>query len=90
MTTLPTTLPSTMSERDQLNLQFLLSASAATLQDWYDHVDEDDHQYATELLDAHARFLSDRIAELATERNLDALGDHFPEVKQVLTRFFVD
>ena len=81
------TLPSTLSDRDRDNLQFLLTVSAATLQDWYDHTDEDDHQYATELLAAHATFLSERVAELTTENTLDALGDHFPEANAVLTRF---
>lgn len=80
-------LPNTMNERDQLNLQFLLTVSAATLQDWYDHVDEDDHNYATELLAAHAKFLSDRAAELTTEYALETLGDHFPEASAILTRF---
>jgi hypothetical protein len=39
-----------MNDHDKHNLNFLLNASPATLQDWYMQMDSDDHAYATELL----------------------------------------
>lgn len=42
-----------MNDWDRENVKFLLGADAETLKDWYDHVDEDDHQYASEILEAY-------------------------------------
>ena len=39
-----------MNEHDRSNLEFLLSASPATLYDWYSKMVGDDHAYAVELL----------------------------------------
>ncbi len=39
-----------MNEHDASNLMFLLSSDDAVLKDWYAKMDEDDHQYAAELL----------------------------------------
>lgn len=39
-----------MNKHDRKNLEFLLNADRDTLRDWYDSVDEDDHEYAMELL----------------------------------------
>ena len=39
-----------MKKRDRKNLEFLLNADRDTLRDWYESVDEDDHEYAMELL----------------------------------------
>ena len=39
-----------MNPHDKENLNFLLTASPATLQDWYLKMGPDDHAYATELL----------------------------------------
>lgn len=39
-----------MDEHDAHNLMFLLNTSAEVLNDWYEKVDSDDHEYAEELL----------------------------------------
>jgi hypothetical protein len=39
-----------MDAHDRSNLEFLLNASPEVLLDWYNAVDEDDHEYASELL----------------------------------------
>lgn len=39
-----------MNEHDRNNLNFLLNVSEDVLKDWYFSVDEDDIQYAIELL----------------------------------------
>lgn len=39
-----------MDAHDRSNLEFLLNASPEVLFDWYNTVDEDDHEYASELL----------------------------------------
>ncbi len=41
-----------MNEHDFQNLRFLLLASEDVLADWFQTVDEDDHEYAIELLEA--------------------------------------
>jgi hypothetical protein len=46
-----------MSKEDRVNLNFLLTASAETLLEWYKSADEDDLEYADELLQAHGRVL---------------------------------
>jgi len=39
-----------MTRHDWDNLQFLLNASPETLCHWYDNVEVDDHEYASDLL----------------------------------------
>jgi len=39
-----------MDAHDRSNLEFLLNASPEVLLDWYNTVDVDDHEYASELL----------------------------------------
>lgn len=39
-----------MDAHDRSNLEFLMNASPEVLLDWYNSVDEDDHEYASELL----------------------------------------
>jgi len=46
-----------MNEYDRENLQFLLNASKEVLKDWWDNVEEDDHEYASELLDTYSEEL---------------------------------
>jgi hypothetical protein len=41
-----------MNEHDFQNLRFLLLATPEVLRDWYEKMDEDDHEYAIELLQA--------------------------------------
>lgn len=40
-----------MNQRDRDNLDFLLSASPEVIRDWYEQMDDDDIQYAFELLE---------------------------------------
>jgi len=39
-----------VNQRDRDNLEFLLNASPEVLEDWYNQMDEDDIEYAFELL----------------------------------------
>jgi hypothetical protein len=41
-----------MNDWDRNNLNFLLTASQETLEDWHNYADEDDYRYALELLEA--------------------------------------
>jgi hypothetical protein len=47
-----------MSNEDSLNLEFLLTASSETLLDWFTSADDDDLEYANELLQAHGEQLN--------------------------------
>lgn len=53
-----------MNEHDKANLEFILSASKETLQEWYDSLSGDDIAYAQELLDKASLELAMRIVEL--------------------------
>jgi hypothetical protein len=46
-----------MDDYDRKNLDFLLNADKDTLKDWYDEMEEDDHEYASELLAAYGEEL---------------------------------
>lgn len=63
-----------MNERDRENLQFLLNADEETLKDWYDKMDIDDHEYASEIMEEYAEELRLRHAiidaEIAAEKNV--------------------
>lgn len=65
-----------MSEHDWQNLQFLLNADEATLRDWYDKMDVDDHEYASEIMEEYAEELRLRHAiidaEVAAEKDISA------------------
>lgn len=41
-----------MNDWDRNNLNFLLTASPEVMQQWHDHADQDDYNYAMELLQA--------------------------------------
>lgn len=56
-----------MDDHDRKNLEFLLSASEEVLRDWYDNVSEDDHEYASELLNAYGEELKLRTAFIKCE-----------------------
>jgi hypothetical protein len=53
-----------MNAHDKANLEFILSASKKTLQEWYDSLSEDDLAYAQELLDKASLELAMLIVEL--------------------------
>lgn len=63
-----------MNERDRENLQFLLNADEETLNDWYEKMDIDDHEYASEIMEEYAEELRIRHsiidAEIAAEKNV--------------------
>jgi len=66
-----------MNEYDRENLQFLLNADKETLKDWYETVDVDDHEYASELLAQYSEELAIKssiyaVEELVTELTPDA------------------
>ncbi len=42
-----------MKKRDRDNLEFLLAATPEVLEDWYNQMDDDDIEYAFELLDVY-------------------------------------
>lgn len=46
-----------MNQRDRDNLDFLLNASPEVIQDWYEQMDDDDIEYAFELLEAYSQEL---------------------------------
>lgn len=43
-----------MNQHDKDNLEFLLNSTPASLKNWYDSVDGDDHEYALELIRLHS------------------------------------
>lgn len=46
-----------MTDYDRDNLYFLLNADEETLKDWYNTVDEDDIEYASELMTEYSKEL---------------------------------
>jgi len=71
-----------MNEYDWENLQFLLNADKETLQDWYDKVDVDDHEYATELLSQYSEELKTKEI-LITDKEIKEFG----EASGILARY---
>ena len=67
-----------MSEEDYENLNFLLSISNETFNDWWDTVDEDDRDYALTLL----KVAEHEIIEMAQKKT----GD-LSLANQVLSKF---
>jgi hypothetical protein len=68
---------------DRDNLNFLLKASPAVIQDWDEQADEDDRIYAQELLNAYAEELRVESCFLATEAKLGMLVD-YPDARRVI------
>ena len=64
-----------LTDRDVKNLNFLVNASDEVLQDWMNYVDDDDLEYAQELLE----MLQHRILDVAAERS------DLSETKQILS-----
>lgn len=61
-----------MNDNDKHNLDFLLSADSATLQDWYNKMGPEDHQYADELLKQAKIELTLRELDLGSVEDLSA------------------
>jgi hypothetical protein len=57
-----------MSERDLDNLEFLLTASNETLTDWFSKMEQDDIDYAFELLEMAKLEMIDQATELSSMR----------------------
>jgi hypothetical protein len=49
-----------MKKHDRDNLNFLLAATPEVLEDWYEQMEEDDIEYAFELLEAYQTELEDK------------------------------
>lgn len=73
-----------MNEWDRNNLNFLLSADEATMQEWYKTVTEDDLTYAFELLALHKEELNAQIVELELEDK-----ESYDEAEAVLRKFLL-
>jgi hypothetical protein len=69
-----------MNKRDRDNLKFIMTADETTLRDWFRSVDEDDIDYAFELLKKASAELSLKEAELYDE------VDDYTESDNVLAR----
>jgi hypothetical protein len=65
-----------LTEEDKKNLDFLLNASPEVLQDWMQWVDEDDLDYAHELLQMLQLRIIDIIAEQNTAEAQKALSKY--------------
>lgn len=60
-----------MNQHDRDNLNFLLGASEEVLRDWFDHVDDDDIDYARELLEMYKLELIDQAVEISDMSDAD-------------------
>lgn len=71
-----------MNSRDWENLQFLLNADEETLRDWYEQMDVDDHEYASEIMTMYSQ-------ELKTKGVLidDTEIKEFGEADGILARY---
>lgn len=56
-----------MNQHDKDNLQFLLNSTPDTLKDWFESVDQDDHEYAMELIKLHTSEIIVHNLELADD-----------------------
>lgn len=74
-----------MDENDMDNLRFLLNASEATIKEWYITVSDDDHQYASELLEWYAGELRNQSADLLTDSRL--ASEPWTESSNLLKKF---
>lgn len=74
-----------MNEHDRENLQFLLNAGEETLRDWYSKVDEDDHEYASEIMTMYSEELAIKSRFYAVEE-VDLTG-LIPDAESYLKKF---
>ena len=60
-----------MNKHDRDNLEFLLNATPEVLEDWYNQMDDDDIEYAVELIEAAQVELDQKVLALQyPDRNL--------------------
>lgn len=76
-----------MNEHDFANLRFLLLSSPEVLADWYEQVDEDDHEYAMELLQAACLTDVIEILEEKEQLMLDNQEFELTEAQDYLSKF---
>ncbi len=72
-----------MNEHDRQNLNFLLTASPAVIADWMSVVDQDDIDYAHELLAMAALELKEEALALRIEAELSVM-DSFEQAAAVI------
>lgn len=64
-----------MTQNDVLNLIFILQASEETILDWWSKTSEDDHKYASELLDRYSELLyEEKLNQTDWEESQNILG----------------
>jgi hypothetical protein len=76
-----------MNEHDFQNLRFLLLATPEVLTDWYDHIDEDDYEYALELLEAACMT---EVVKILEEKELMMVAEgsfELTEAQEYLSKF---
>jgi len=72
-----------MNEHDRQNLNFLLTASPAVIAEWMSVVDQDDIDYAHELLALAALELKEEALALRIEAELSVM-DRFEQAEAVI------
>lgn len=72
-----------MTDYDRDNLFFLLNADEETLKDWYNTVDEDDIEYASELMSEYSKELKVR-AIFAECENTQTVVDAVSALKKYM------
>jgi hypothetical protein len=65
-----------MNEHDRANLEFLLNASDAVIEDWHSKVSPDDIDYAYELLDMFSKELKEKAIALKVEAEMTLQGNY--------------
>ena len=78
-----------MNDKDQQNLEFLLTSSKKTIADWFAKMDNDDHMYALELLavasaELHSRAITLNFAEVGEDES-----DDFTLANAVIAQFLL-
>lgn len=68
---------------DRDNLMFLLKASPEVMADWGAQADEDDREYAQELLDAYAEELRLEAKDLVIESTMSLMFE-YPDARRVI------
>ena len=76
-----------MNEHDKSNLKFLMALSPKGMMDWFANTEEDDHEYALELLAAYERELVDKHIQLAVEHAIGQLDGCYGDAHAVLSKF---
>ena len=70
---------------DRDNLNFLLNASPSVMAEWNAQADEDDLEYARELLDAYAEEMRLEAKDLLIEATMSLMFE-YPDAKRVIDK----